>query len=314
MCNLLYISSARLSAKQCLRHPWLLPSSSPKSTFAACNTSKNESVKHTSEPENENEEEHADLSSEYKATREDISENVDSQKNIGVVSSGKEFNDDDKEFCSFNGKDDSSGVSSSSSSPVPPSQTDTKKSAILRETAITNVKKDCTARKESLDLTKEHLKEFVSNWTANPYLFDSSREIISHVCSASSSTSPSPPLSHHCDSSIRRHSHKINVETPNNSKGNSKNASISQINSKSNDRNPVQPQSNKSTNSTSKTNSNNSNNNTSSSKPVTFECGVNIVSQIRKFSYQFHEELELMKANGNSKANSSLRKYPVNVK
>jgi hypothetical protein len=56
------------------------------------------------------------------------------------------------------------------------------------------------------------------------------------------------------------------------------------------------------------------------STATTYECGVNIVSHIRRFSYQLHEELELIKTNGGATKTkitgtaTTLRKCPVNVK
>jgi hypothetical protein len=117
---------------------------------------------------------------------------------------------------------------------------------------VTNV---CAANQEkraSLDLSKDHLKTFVSRWTDKPYIFDSPRGIISHVY---------------------------------NGKGNGDNTVTTSLNSSSVRPSEIEYM-------TRRANARNSNS-TDAQGPL--DCGVNIVGQIRRFSYQLHEDLQLMK-------------------
>lgn len=121
-------------------------------------------------------------------------------------------------------------------------------------------------KRGSLDLTKDHLKTFVSRWTDNPYLFDRPRGIITHLYGASSEVTVGSRIS------------------ASRSQGGSDGhvVSTSALGVVNNHRADVNPGS--------------------------IKCGMNIVSQIRKFSHQLHEELQIMKSHHHHKCSPALRK------
>lgn len=123
-----------------------------------------------------------------------------------------------------------------------------------------------STKRASLDMSKDNLKEFVTRYSDNPYVFDSPRGIISHVNGGDRATTPK-----------RFHT----LKTP--ERSNSSSRSLLK----------------------------------QTSPPPLAEGktdGINLVNQIRRFSKQLHEELEIMKkqchqdctVNGNN--NNALRK------
>ena len=113
----------------------------------------------------------------------------------------------------------------------------------------------------SLELTKDNLRDFVARWTDTPYLFDSPKGIITHVCTESERQLMMGRQGGGGGGMIANNNGTHQIPTHTHSQTN-----VSLDNS--------------------------------------FDCGINIVNQIRRFSYQLHEELERMK----NHCNKSLRK------
>lgn len=217
-----------------------------------------------------------------------------------------------------------------------------------------------TNKRPSLDLTKEHLKEFVSRWTDNPYLFDSPRGVITHVnnCAAgdysdnincitsqtaaatntasSMHTSPNSltTIASTCHHHTTQHDSNNNSsktctevttsqeageivrnhDTNNNSKHDRALASTDRIVSEKRNSSKARVNLVSSSNESSCAGTNCNHNCPDENHPhdgmdCKIECGLNIVSQIRRFSQQLHEELELMKKQCGSC--NAIRKYSL---
>lgn len=199
-------------------------------------------------------------------------------------------------------------------------------------------------KRPSLDLTKEHLKEFVSRWTDNPYLFDSPRGVISHVNCTSDFGDSSTNSNITNDSASANHNHvshsAYKSDTNNNTSSTtstereisvssstisnfSQTYKLTSTSSKrdATDFNSTASRNQNSTRSqttdSSSAGCNNHEAGNNSTVPVSqdhdmsdkMECGLNIVSQIRRFSQQLHEELELMKKQCGSC--NAIRKYSI---
>lgn len=205
-------------------------------------------------------------------------------------------------------------------------------------------------KRPSLDLTKEHLKEFVSRWTDNPYLFDSPRGVITHVnCTSPASSDFSDNLTTTTSSASNNASSNTTTATT------ATTANLKHSSSKKNDNNnnasvrgtgdtttgnsqicksttSIQNKScstcstttvvhgvklginNRSGEETALCNCTNNNGdccNGDDSHDINckVECGLNIVNQIRRFSQQLNEELELMKKQCGSC--NAIRKYSL---
>lgn len=199
-------------------------------------------------------------------------------------------------------------------------------------------------KRPSLDLSKEHLKEFVSRWTDNPYLFDSPRGIITHVNSTAPEHSDNATSSSSSNTSSNGITTTAAAESPQHCTKNDDNNNPSKVASSTEKKDSSSVivtakatanklQTHKATTSTfnSRSSSNvvtGENIDTSQSNNVgacmcgveasstddhgmncKMECGLNIVSQIRRFSKQLHDELELMKQQCGSC--NTIRKYSL---
>ena len=252
------VFSSRLSASECLKHGWLLPSP----TITESETSASPTPAPTPRPCSSGD---GDLESE-------LSSSVESDIHLRV-SIGEE--DEGKSCCS--GSDLGLGTSSCSSSPLcQPDDHDTSdrlssssSSFILTPSSSPSPTSRMGSRlrekRGSLDLTKDHLRTFVSRWTDNPYLFDSPRGIITHLYGPHQETELLKKQRHpsRCTNVHGNHLTPHHRLVPGTGRGEPTGSSVN--------------------------------------------CGINIVSQIRRFSYQLHEELQIMKTH-NHHCTSNLRK------
>ncbi|CAL8115292.1 unnamed protein product [Orchesella dallaii] len=281
----------RMPANECLKHPWLA-SRSHKQTAKSVVASDN--VDHG-------------IECELEFTDTDSGDG----KLIDEIDMDK---DSDGCRCGSSPEERSSSVYSSPSdiSPTPPPSSSSLSPHLTVHHSISE-------KRPSLDLTKEHLKEFVSRWTDNPYLFDSPRGVITHINCTSSLGDSSSSGSDTVDTS--------SVSRKNDSNNNSSSTSTTVVSASSHSRSHNQHPSGshnqgidisgKMSKSKEKSASSHSLDSTGSSNcsnqdhemSSKMECGLNIVSQIRRFSQQLHEELELMKKQCGSC--NAIRKYSL---